>query len=190
MGTDGLGTAVTAATQTRDCDHVVDRVCEIERLAALEPIDYEVERSAAASRLNLRTKILDGEVKAKRRALGLDSGTDDGQGRAVKIVDVLPWHEPVEGDFIATGIDCGQTVHGIEGRRGGCHRAVGPAHLARQRVHRVSPTGGHVTDQGLWQDNGAALPQQGGASPQEGRKHLAAGPVPRDRDVSADNHPR
>jgi hypothetical protein len=50
----------------------VDRVTEIERLAALEPIQYEAVRIAAAKQLNVRANILDREVARTRRALGLD----------------------------------------------------------------------------------------------------------------------
>jgi putative DNA primase/helicase len=80
----------------------VDRVLEIERLARLEPIDYEAARTEAAKRLGVRAKILDREVTDTRRALRLDGEIDDGQGRAAKIADVLPWHEPLDGDQIAT----------------------------------------------------------------------------------------
>jgi putative DNA primase/helicase len=82
-----------------------DRIIEIERLAALEPIAYEVVRSDAAKRLGLRAHILDGEVGRTRRALGLDNGKEeDGQGQAVRIPDVTPWLEPVDGDFVATAL--------------------------------------------------------------------------------------
>src|SRR3974390_1625344 len=84
-------------------DHDVDRVVEIERLAALDLIDYDVARVEAAKRLGIRTSVLDRAVAKKRRDLGLDTGDDDkGQGRAVKIADVLSGHEPVGGDQIAT----------------------------------------------------------------------------------------
>ena len=70
----------------------VDRATEIERLAALESIDYEVVRIAEAKRLGVRPRILDQEVAKKRRALGLESNdSGPGQGRAVKILDILPW---------------------------------------------------------------------------------------------------
>ena len=67
-------------------NHDVDRVVEIERLAALEPIDYEVARNEAANRLGIRASVLDCEVAKKRRALGLDPDAgDDGQGRSKHI---------------------------------------------------------------------------------------------------------
>ena len=82
-------------------DHI-DRVVEIERSAALDPLDYEVARAKAAKRLGMRASVLDRAVKKKRRELKLETDEDDdGQGRAVKIADVLPWHEPVAGDYIA-----------------------------------------------------------------------------------------
>jgi putative DNA primase/helicase len=84
-------------------DDTIDRVVEIERLAALDPIVYEVTRAEAAKRLGMRAHVLDRAVRKKRRELGLETDNeDDGQGRAVKIVDVLPWHELVDGDMIAT----------------------------------------------------------------------------------------
>jgi putative DNA primase/helicase len=82
----------------------VDRTTEIERLAALDPIDYEAARLQAVGRLGVRASILDREVTKKRRALGLETDDDDGQGRAVKIGDPLPWHEPVDGDQVATAL--------------------------------------------------------------------------------------
>jgi hypothetical protein len=80
----------------------IDRVVEIARLAALDPINYEVARAEAAKRLGIRAFVLDRAVAKKRRELGLETNDDDGQGRTVKILDVLPWHEPVDGDRIAT----------------------------------------------------------------------------------------
>jgi hypothetical protein len=83
----------------------VDRVWEIERLAALEPVSYEVVRIDEAKRLGIRPRILDQEVAKKRRALGLESGNEVlGQGRAVKISDLIPWHEPLDGDRVASAL--------------------------------------------------------------------------------------
>jgi Protein of unknown function (DUF3631) len=85
----------------------LDRTVEIESLAALDPINYEVARGSAAQRLGFRASVLDNEVKKKRRALGLErAGDGEGQGRAVKIIDVLPWHELVSGDLLATALTC------------------------------------------------------------------------------------
>jgi uncharacterized protein DUF3631 len=84
---------------------IIDRVVEIEQLAALDPINYDVARTEAAKRLGVRATVLDREVTKKRRELGLDTDKEDvGQGRAVKIEDLLPWHEPIDGDRIATTI--------------------------------------------------------------------------------------
>src|SRR4029077_11655139 len=45
------------------------------------------------------------EVARKRRELGLENNESDaGQGRAVKIDDVLPWADAIEGDRVATGL--------------------------------------------------------------------------------------
>jgi Protein of unknown function (DUF3631) len=82
---------------------VEDRTTEIERLAALAPIDYEAARLNSAQQLGVRAHVLDNAVAKKRRALGLGNGDDDSaQGRAIKIVDPLLWHEAVDGDQLAT----------------------------------------------------------------------------------------
>lgn len=81
----------------------IDRFVEIERLAALDVIDYEVAREKAAKRLRMRAAVLDREVAKKRRALGLDTEKcNDGGGRTMKIVDVLPSIDPVDGDRLLT----------------------------------------------------------------------------------------
>ena len=86
-------------------DPGIDRATEIERLAALESINYEVVRRAEAKRLGMRPGILDQEVAKARRALGLERNGDDlEQGRAVKITDILPWADAIEGDRVATGL--------------------------------------------------------------------------------------
>jgi len=88
-----------------DGEHEIDRIAEIERLAALDPIDYDLARNEAVNRLGIRTATLDHAVAKKRRDLGLQTDDGDaGQGRAVQIDDLLPWHEPVEGDHIATAL--------------------------------------------------------------------------------------
>ena len=84
-------------------DTAIDRVTEIERLAALDPINYEGVRTDAATKLNIRASVLDREVTKTRRKLGLDTDDEDnGQGRAVKIADIWSWPEPVDGDYLAT----------------------------------------------------------------------------------------
>ena len=63
-----------------------DRVVEIERLAALDPVDYDVARAEGRPTAWHPNADLDGTVAKKRRALGLETGEgDDGQGRAVKM---------------------------------------------------------------------------------------------------------
>ena len=68
-----------------------DLDAELERLAALSPVQYEHERKGAAKRLNVRAPILDRLVKAKHPT------TDDGkQGRALSLPEPTPWPEHVE----------------------------------------------------------------------------------------------
>jgi Protein of unknown function (DUF3631) len=84
-------------------EEYIDRIAELERLAASDPMEYEVARVEAAKRLGVRAPVLDRLVTAKRRALGIQRADEgEGQGRAVKIEDVLPWHEAVDGDMLAS----------------------------------------------------------------------------------------
>jgi len=94
------------ALSQSNCDvNVIDRVVEIEQLASLDLIAYETVRTAAAERFGFRAHVLDAVVRKKRRELGLDTDDDDpGQGRAVKIADLLPWAEAVEGDHVASAL--------------------------------------------------------------------------------------
>jgi hypothetical protein len=87
-----------------NAEHDIDLIVEIERLAALETIAYEATRVKAAERLGMRTAALDRECARMRRTLGLETDKDRGQGRAVKIIDALPWGEPVDGDMLATAL--------------------------------------------------------------------------------------
>lgn len=95
-------------TKTKSANQDVDHAVEIERLAALDSTAYETTRADSAKRLKMRAAVLDKIVAKKRRQLGLegDDDKDKGQGRAVKIADPLPWHEPVNGDHLATAIVC------------------------------------------------------------------------------------
>jgi len=91
----------------------IDRIVEIEQLAVLDPVDYEVKRRETATRLAIRASILDREVNRKRRALGIATEDDNGQGRAVKIADPLPWNEPVYGDMIASALAAAIKLHAV-----------------------------------------------------------------------------
>jgi putative DNA primase/helicase len=69
---------------------------EIERLALLTPLEYEIERPAVAQHLSMRACVLDSLVRAKR--------PNGGQGRAVQIADLKPWDDPVDGDALVTAL--------------------------------------------------------------------------------------
>ena len=77
---------------------------KIAELAKLNAVEYDRVRTKCAQELNVRTATLDKEVSKKRRTLGLETDNDEGQGRAVKIVDVTPWHEPVSGAQLAAAL--------------------------------------------------------------------------------------
>jgi Protein of unknown function (DUF3631) len=98
-------TETAAENDEIDGEHEIDRIAEIERLAALDPIDYDLVRNEAANRLGIRTGTLDHAVTKKRRDLGLQTDDDEaGQGRLVRIDDVLPWPDAIEADHVATAL--------------------------------------------------------------------------------------
>jgi putative DNA primase/helicase len=72
----------------------------ITELARLDALAYARRQKDAAKALGITIAELRKIVDKKRRAIKPDA--DNGQGRTVKIVDPLPWHEPVSGDRIAT----------------------------------------------------------------------------------------
>jgi len=72
----------------------------IGELARLDALSYARRQREAAKTLGISTTELRKIVEAKRHAIKPDA--DDGQGRAVKFTDPLPWHEPISGDRIAT----------------------------------------------------------------------------------------
>jgi putative DNA primase/helicase len=84
----------------------VDRTVELERLAALDTEQYELERKDAARKLGYRPAILDDLRKAKRRDMRLDSKSngDAGRGRPLQFHELLPWPDEIEGDRIATAL--------------------------------------------------------------------------------------
>jgi hypothetical protein len=83
----------------------IDRAVEIERLAALDTVGYEIARKEAADRLGIRASVLDDLRIQKRRELKLDNAkTDEGQGRTLALPEVMPWPEPIEGDRVAEAL--------------------------------------------------------------------------------------
>jgi Protein of unknown function (DUF3631) len=84
----------------------VDRVTELERLAALDTGQYEVERKNAAAKLGFRAPVLDELREEKRREMKLDSPSvgDAGQGRTLQFREFLPWPDEMEGGRIATAL--------------------------------------------------------------------------------------
>ncbi|KAB2922653.1 MAG: DUF3631 domain-containing protein [Candidatus Contendobacter sp.] len=71
-----------------------DDDAEIALLAALNPIQYDRQRTAAAKRLGIRGDTLDKLVKAARGEPDKDSNAG---GSALEFDDVEPWSEPVDG---------------------------------------------------------------------------------------------
>jgi putative DNA primase/helicase len=67
----------------------------IARLAAMSVLDYERVRKDEADKLNVRATILDRLVEAQR--LLLSPREDSLQGKLVKLAEVEPWPEPVNG---------------------------------------------------------------------------------------------
>jgi len=98
---DGHIEAALRANRTNGNDNAVDD--EIKRLAALSAVQYEQQRKDAAEKLGVRASILDKLVHAER------PDDEDGQGRAIEIVDEEPWPHPVDGAELAD--ELAVTVH-------------------------------------------------------------------------------
>ncbi len=71
-----------------------DDDAEIARLAALSPLAYDRQRTAAAKRLGIRGDTLDKLVKSARGEPDKDSGAG---GSALEFPDVDPWPDKVDG---------------------------------------------------------------------------------------------
>ncbi len=83
----------------------------IQRLAALPIHEYERCRKAEAKRLNMRTSVLDKEVKSARPR--------DDEGNDLGLIEPEPWPEEVDGDDLLDRI-----VGGL------CRHVVMPPHVA------------------------------------------------------------
>ena len=94
MADDTSNVAKLAALQNSD-----DKL--IEELAGLSALDYAKRRKEAAEQLGVGVTALDKVVAKKHRELGSDADEEKGQGRAVKVTDVVPWIEPVDGSTLA-----------------------------------------------------------------------------------------
>ncbi|WP_165694261.1 DUF3631 domain-containing protein [Teichococcus deserti] len=80
---------------------------EIARLAALDPLDYDRERQAAADRLGCRVSTLDEMVRGVRPA------EDAATGRGVALAVVEPWPEPVETEALLSALSAAIRAHVI-----------------------------------------------------------------------------
>src|SRR5262245_47197979 len=70
-----------------------DEKAEIARLAALNPLQYDRQRSRAAEELGVSVSALD---KAVKEAKASEADTK-GQGRPLELPDIEPWDQPVNG---------------------------------------------------------------------------------------------
>lgn len=84
-----------------DASGHADDDAEIERLAALNPIQYDRQRKATAKRLGIRPETLDKLVKAARGEPDKDSGAG---GSALEFDDVEPWPDKVDGAALLTDL--------------------------------------------------------------------------------------
>lgn len=93
-GIESVKNQIDQAGQVRESDDEC-----FERLAKLSPADYDRCRSAEAERLGIRTTVLDSEV-ARLRPRAKDSS----QGNEVKLPDVEPWPDCVDGSALLNEI--------------------------------------------------------------------------------------
>ena len=81
-----------------------NKTATIARLAALSLIEYDRIRKAEAGKLECRPSTLDLLVNAKRLLMHPPSDSDNLQGVAVKLADVDPSPEPVNGDEVLDAV--------------------------------------------------------------------------------------
>lgn len=84
---------------------------QVEALANLDPMVYEVRRADAAAALGVRTAALDKWVQARRAELFPPE--DQEQGERLVLEDPEPWPEPVEGEPLADAVRDVLTRHCI-----------------------------------------------------------------------------
>ena len=70
-----------------------DERAEIARLAALNPLQYDRQRAAAAEQLDVSVSALDKAVKGARS----EQADTKGQGRPLELPSIDPWPDPVNG---------------------------------------------------------------------------------------------
>lgn len=93
------GGTIIYAARTHGWDFNDDSMgAAIERLAKLDPLQYDRVRKAEAKALEVRAETLDAEVAATRKRMGLDADGGDGkQGKPIEFEEVEPWPSPVDG---------------------------------------------------------------------------------------------
>ena len=90
--------AITSAETLREpSDESKSEDEAIRRLAEMSLLEYERVRKDEATKLGCRPSILDSLVNAKRLLNRPPSETDNLQGTEVKLADVEPWPDPVNG---------------------------------------------------------------------------------------------
>jgi putative DNA primase/helicase len=111
-----------------------DLDAELERLAALSQVQYELERKGAAKRLNVRAPILDRLVKAKRPT------TDDGkQGRPLSLPEPKPWPERVEAVELLCDLSAAIRKHVVMPGHGGDATALWVVHTYLLDAVHITP---------------------------------------------------
>jgi len=129
-----------------------DTDAEIKRLAKLSVVEYERERKGAAERLGVRTSILDRLVTAER-----DKAGNGKQGRALKLPEPEPWHEPVGGAELLTKriVSDHSQVHRHDRLHGRHRRALGAAHVFARLLRHLAEARDHFAGEAMRQDHHA-----------------------------------
>ena len=81
----------------------VDHTPELNRLAALSPIDYDLARETAAKRLGIRLSTIDNEIERRRSKSDPLQGQRTASPRCI-LEEVVPWSQPVSGSELLDGI--------------------------------------------------------------------------------------
>src|SRR5262245_27757295 len=110
---------------------------EIQRLARLSLLDYELERESAAQRLSIRVTVLDDQVKQARAAKN-DSDTK-GQGRPISVCEAEPWPHDVDGADLLSTLSTAQRRHVVMSKESADATALWSVHTFLLDVFNTSP---------------------------------------------------
>ena len=111
----GAGTILHMADEASPIwrDTTPEQRAEIERSAALTPIQYDQQRVEVAKTLGIRIGTLDAYVERVRPPQPYGPSVVEGQGTPLNLPPTDPWHEPVAGEKLVADLEAAIKAHVI-----------------------------------------------------------------------------